>query len=242
MILKAGGAVPQIVLDRTSPIPLYHQLFEQFAAAIRRGELRPGDTLEREDLLAERLQIARPTLRRALGELAALGLISRSRGHGTIVIDQTTPRGGVTVEGSLRSRILRFESDHVDPGVAAELGLGQAARLVYLEQVLVSAGRAVSLHRQWLPASLVDPVRQDLTATPFSRILSEVGHAVVAERRTFDSRPPDSTEHLTLDPAQGESVFTVCGVAYDRQGTPVLRTSATYLREIDQYQVLKATA
>lgn len=85
MIIHVGGADLPLVLDRTSPIPLYHQLFEQLAAGIARGELKPGDTLEREDLLARRLDIARPTLRRALSELAAAGLITRSRGQGTVV-------------------------------------------------------------------------------------------------------------------------------------------------------------
>ena len=270
MILNDGGAAVHIVLDRRGPIPLYHQLFEQFAAAIQRGDLRPGHVLEREDLLAERLQIARPTLRRALCELATLGLISRSRGHGTIVTErpaaefhepsdtptgpwmkggpggfgalqfssrragQNVPGNGVAT-GSLQSRILRFEADRRDPAVAAEFGLADDARLVHVERVLLADGRPVSLHREWLPAALVDVVYHDLTSKSFYGILREVGHAVVAERRTFDARPADSTESITLVPAPADFVFTVCGLAYDGRGTPVLRTTATYLRESDQY-------
>ncbi|MGB2979183.1 MAG: GntR family transcriptional regulator, partial [Propionicimonas sp.] len=84
MTVHAVPTALPIALDRMSPVPLYHQLFEQFVAALEQGALRPGDTLEREDLLADRLDIARPTLRRALSDLAALGLLVRSRGRGTV--------------------------------------------------------------------------------------------------------------------------------------------------------------
>ena len=45
--------------------------------AIESGALRPGDTLEREDVLAERLMVARHTLRQAIGQLVERGLITR---------------------------------------------------------------------------------------------------------------------------------------------------------------------
>src|SRR3954463_12830624 len=52
-----------VVIDRSSPIPLYHQLAEQLAAAITSGSLQPGDPFENEVALAERLGVSRPTVR-----------------------------------------------------------------------------------------------------------------------------------------------------------------------------------
>ena len=59
----------EVVIDRESPVPLYHQLSEQLCAAISDGRLQPGDPFENEVAVAERLSLSRPTVRRAIQEL-----------------------------------------------------------------------------------------------------------------------------------------------------------------------------
>ena len=49
-----------MLIDRASPVPLYHQLAEQLTAAIEDGTLAPGDPFENELALAERLDLSRP--------------------------------------------------------------------------------------------------------------------------------------------------------------------------------------
>ena len=81
-----------VVIDRTSPVPLYHQLAEQLTDAVEGGQLKPGDQFENEMALAERLELSRPTVRRAIAELVDRGLLVRRRGVGTTVaiLSQTT--------------------------------------------------------------------------------------------------------------------------------------------------------
>ena len=81
-----------VVIDRTSPVPLYHQLAEQLTAAIEDGRLQPGDPFENELALAERLDLSRPTVRRAIAELVGRGLLVRRRGVGTTVASQVIHR------------------------------------------------------------------------------------------------------------------------------------------------------
>lgn len=237
----------QLVLDRTSPVPLYHQLVEQFTAAIANGVLKPGDGIEREDVLAERLDISRPTLRRALGELAEQGLLLRTRGVGTIVnapavAEVRVPGNGRRRGGPRRAwtQVLRLEPDHLDPGVAGELGLDGSSRLIYLEQLVVVEGRVVGLCRTWLPAGIVDPLLQDLAASPARRALKEAGHPVASERRTFGSRTADPAEQRALGVRRRDQIFTVSGLAYDGAGVPIERTTTSYRRETDQYDTLLA--
>ena len=72
-------------LDRESPVPAARQLFAMLREQIEGGELRPGDRLPTEMELCERLSVSRTPVRRALGRLAAEGLIVRSPGRGTFV-------------------------------------------------------------------------------------------------------------------------------------------------------------
>ena len=80
------------MIDRTSPVPLYHQLAQQLTAAIEGGALKPGDAFENELSLAERLDLSRPTVRRAIGEMVARGLLVRRRGIGTTVANEVIHR------------------------------------------------------------------------------------------------------------------------------------------------------
>ena len=53
-------------IDRSSPVPLYHQVAEQLRAAITDGRLEPGDPFENEMAMCDRLGLSRPTVRRAI--------------------------------------------------------------------------------------------------------------------------------------------------------------------------------
>ncbi|GAB2574316.1 GntR family transcriptional regulator [Microlunatus antarcticus] len=82
----AAFAELDIRLDRTSSVPLYHQLATSIEQAITSGELAPGDRLENELSLTNRLGLSRPTARQAIQELVKKGLLVRKRGVGTQVV------------------------------------------------------------------------------------------------------------------------------------------------------------
>ncbi|OPX13541.1 GntR family transcriptional regulator, partial [Gordonia sp. i37] len=82
----------QIDLDRSTPVPLYHQLARAIEAAIIGGELAPGDRLENELDLAKRLKLSRPTIRQAIQELVDKGVVVRKRGVGTQVVQSPVNR------------------------------------------------------------------------------------------------------------------------------------------------------
>jgi GntR family transcriptional repressor for pyruvate dehydrogenase complex len=62
-------------------------IVRQIELLILRGILRPGERLPSERDLAERLDVSRPSLREAVGELEARGLLARRAGAGIYVAD-----------------------------------------------------------------------------------------------------------------------------------------------------------
>src|ERR1700712_3694153 len=86
MTVASGPVELAIDLDRSSPVPLYHQLAVALERAITDGRLRPGDRLENELAMTTRLGLARPTARQAIQELVRKGLLVRKRGVGTQVV------------------------------------------------------------------------------------------------------------------------------------------------------------
>jgi GntR family transcriptional regulator len=90
-------------INRHSPLPLYHQLYEIVRQGILDGEWRPGDVLPPESELIAHYQVSRTTVRQVLDMLVNEGLIYRQRGRGTSVAHPT-------IEQSL-VRIISFTED-----------------------------------------------------------------------------------------------------------------------------------
>lgn len=65
--------------------PLYKQIVEQILRQVKEGILKPGDRLPTERELAEQLQIARGTVKKAYKELADNNIIEVIQGSGSYI-------------------------------------------------------------------------------------------------------------------------------------------------------------
>jgi DNA-binding transcriptional regulator YhcF (GntR family) len=77
-----------IKIDKLSKTPVYKQVIEQIALAVRNGVLKPGDKLPPERELALQLDIARGTIKRAYEELERNKVIEVIQGSGSFVSRQ----------------------------------------------------------------------------------------------------------------------------------------------------------
>lgn len=74
------------VLDRSSPTSLYGQTRDLIEQRISSHQLRPGDRVPTQRELSKLWGISEVTVRRAMQELAARGLIQSKAGSGTLVV------------------------------------------------------------------------------------------------------------------------------------------------------------
>lgn len=77
----------ELRLDRTAPMPLYHQIVQALRWKIGTGALRPGAALPPIRDAAELWGVNYHTVRRAYGELAAQGWLESVQGSGTQVAE-----------------------------------------------------------------------------------------------------------------------------------------------------------
>lgn len=75
-----------IILSRTSGVPMYEQIIEQIRAAIYGGTLEAGDALPSLRTLARDLEVSLITTTRAYNDLSAEGLIANQQGRGSFVL------------------------------------------------------------------------------------------------------------------------------------------------------------
>lgn len=76
-----------ISLDRTSPAPLYQQIYESLSGAVLNGQLTPGWRLPSTRELADALDVSRNTVMNAFEQLLAEGYLVAETGSGTYVTD-----------------------------------------------------------------------------------------------------------------------------------------------------------
>lgn len=226
-----------VVVDRTSPVPLYHQLAEQWAQAIHSGTLKPGDPFENELALVARLRLSRPTIRKAMDELVRQGLLVRRRGIGTHVAslvvhrrDPLTPLFDALVSQGRHPRtdVLRLQGSRPDPEVAVAMGLDPDTPLTYLERLRWSDERPLVLLRSWLPPRFGDVAAEDFTARGLYDVLGDRGAKQAVARQRVAARLPTARERALLDLVRTDAVLAVTWISHDADGNALEYGQHTY--------------
>ena len=152
-----------VELDRSSPVPLYYQLAQAIEAAIRDGDLAPGDRFENELALAKRLTLSRPTTRRAIQELVDKGLLVRKRGVGTQVVQNPVHRRVELTSlfddlaAPARSPPHNCSNYHIGPPdeeVARELNLKDDREVASIRRLRCANGEPLAVMTNYLPVEI----------------------------------------------------------------------------------------
>jgi DNA-binding GntR family transcriptional regulator len=219
-----------VTIDRTSPVPLYHQLSQQLAAAIDDGVLKPGDPFENELSLAERLDLSRPTVRRAIVELVTRGLLVRRRGIGTTVAQEAIHRRNelTSLYDDLRETgrrpvtvVLEFEPAITDHRAAAIFGLPSDTPLVHLQRLRSVEEGPIAILHNWLPPQYADLDPEALATGSLYGLLRARGVVPAVGHQSIGARPAEPVERKLLQLDRHDPVLTMTRRAYDAAGRPV---------------------
>lgn len=149
-------------LDKNIPVPLYYQLKQVILRQIESGTLKPGDSLPTEAELCESLNISRPTIRQAFGELVSDGYLYRLKGKGTFVstpkieekfftklesFNQEMIQKGLTPS----TQVLEFKVVNGIPAVNEALQISLEERLIYLQRLRFANEEPIVYVETFLP-------------------------------------------------------------------------------------------
>src|SRR5260370_20007158 len=169
-----GGAVTERPLDRNSPIPLYFQIAENLKQAIEDGTLKPGERLDNELDLTERLGVSRPTVRQAVQRLVEQGLVVRRRGLGTVVVAPRILRSVALTslydDLSANGRhpattVLAVREIKADDELASVLTLPAGAAVLSVERLRLADGTPLAIMHNYLPPRLLKGRPEDVLDT-----------------------------------------------------------------------------
>lgn len=219
----------EVEIDRTSSTPLHQQIADPLINLIQSGAIEPGTKLEDEVSMAQRLQVSRPTARRALETLVNRGLIVRRRGAGTAVAPRqihrpmalTSLHDDLARDGrSVTTEVLEWLAQPADEDTAGMLSLTVGTPVVRIKRLRFTDGEPLALMTNVLPETIA-PTRAELVEHGFYELLRERGVQIKLGTQNIGARLADDTEARLLDEPTGAALLTMQRTAYDEQQQPV---------------------
>lgn len=219
-----------LAINRTSPVPLYFQVAQHLEESISSGRISPGTLFENEILLAERLGLSRPTMRRAMQYLVDKGLVVRRRGIGTRVVQPKVrrPLELTSLYDDLASsgqapttELLSFETVAADAHVADKLGIAPGEDVVRVERLRRAQEQPIARMTNYLPSTLVTFGAGDLENGGLYELLRSRGVHLHSAVQTVGARTASVGEARLLGEARGSAVLTMQRVSIDDRGRVV---------------------
>ncbi|MCE0534497.1 GntR family transcriptional regulator [Kineosporia rhizophila] len=231
--MPIGPALPALVVDRSSPVPLYFQLAQHLERAIDQGQLPPDTMLANEIQLAGQLGLSRPTVRRAMQYLVDKGLLVRRRGVGTRVVQPrvrrplqlTSLHDDLLAGGRLpRTRVLSNVVEPAKPDIAQVLALPSGTPVISLVRLRSADGRPIARLTNHLLGDLPDArslTTQALEQHGLYALLRAAGVVLHAAHQSIGARPATLAEARLLDETKGAALLTMSRLTFDERGRAV---------------------
>lgn len=233
-------------IDRTGPLPLYYQVASRIEQAILDGTIAPGARLDNEIALGERLNLSRPTIRRAIQDLVDKGLVVRRRGIGTQVV-----HGGVTRKVELTSLYEDLVSSNRTPTttllsrevvpatekVAADLGLEVGALVLHVRRLRGADDVPIAILENYLPTEFIDITDRELTDRALYAILRGRGVTIRVARQRIGARTATPSDAELLDLDRHGAVLTMERIAYDNSGRAIEAGQHIYRPDLYSFEI-----
>ena len=215
---------------------LYEKTIAFILQYIDENKLQEGDQLPTEPKLATQAGVSLVTVRRALQELAAQGVIRREQGRGTFVARarvraETTRIGGLRnglhldARSSLQTRTLGCFSRRANAEEIKALGLAEGALVWEISRLRLLNRRPVIWEVSTIPKLLAPDLGGYFEARdPRSLydLLEEIYDLKESrEEQTLVCRPAQAREQELLELLRFEWVVEVAGISYSTRHTPI---------------------
>jgi len=235
------------VVDRESGEPLYLQIAGQLDAAIHSGRLKSGTQMDNEVDLSERLGVSRPTLRRAIAELVARGLVVRRPGSGTIVMSRSSIERPMSIESLYddlaaegrrpSTTVLSLKKVPCPAEIITHLGRDPGP-LLLVDRLRLADGEPLALLRNWLTGDASGISERALHRRGLYTILREQGIVPHLAEQVMASRAATETEAPLLEVPPGSPVLTANRTVFDGTGRFIERGTHVYRSDCYSFRMV----
>jgi len=219
------------------PLPLYEHLKRQLSEAILLGQFPPGSQLPGEIALARQYGVAVGTMRRALTDLTAEGMLARRRKTGTVVTGRP-PHHSLRfffqyfrlrgADGALlrsQPEVRRLSRVPADEEQAARLALSPGSPLIAIDRLRRLASRPAMHERFLLPAGRLPDFPERPANVPdllYLHLLEHYGIRISAVRECITAALATAEDCRLLGLPGHAAILVIDEVAFDQGGQPMI--------------------
>lgn len=234
-------------INRHSPVPIYYQIMTDIKQRIRNGEWKENDKLPSEQELADTYGISRITLRQAISELEADGLLVKRRGHGTFIARGKTPLL-TRLSYSMSHNSTHFDTtvidqnrmDHPSQKVIERLQLAERTAVVCITRLFSMLGEPIAICKSFIPQHLVPELEKK------ALIDNSLTHTL---EKYYKLHPVHVTDHLqAVRATQAESkllrisldtpLMMVEGLSYYEHDKPLEYSRTVWVGDAVQFEII----
>ena len=232
-----------------APVPLYYRIREDLRESIVSGDLKPGDRISSERELCEEHGVSSITVKRAVLDLVAEGLLYRVPGKGTFVaqpkmerdLSRLTSFTDEMLHRGLKpdSTVLEASTISARGSVAKSLDLSPGEEVIYVERVRFADGIPLMLEKTFLPQKLFpNLLSQDLARQSlYDLIAQEYDVSLAKARETLEPVIINDREAENLAVEEGAPGLLLELIAYSDDGRPVEYTKAVVRGDRCKYYI-----
>ncbi len=229
--------------------PLYGQLFDVIHDKID-NELSPGEVLPSERTLCDTYGVSRTTVRLAMAQLEACGLVVREHGRGTFVADDAQEPSNLmdtysfteqmrSLGRSPRTDILEFERLEAPRHIAERLEIKLGSQTIRMSRLRLADGIPMMVERTYLPATEFQALsRNDVESKPLYDIIEkDYGQVVRVADEEFCASVARAGEADVLDIVEGAPVLRLYRTTRNTDDTVIEYTRSVARADQFRYKI-----
>lgn len=236
-----------------SPVPLYHRLYVILRDKLTNGTYVAGDLLPPEVDLVRTYGVSRVTAKRALDELAAEGLVERSRGRGTVatgkrfdMIGGTPLTANVdtllanleTIGTKTNVQIISFGFVRAPKYVAEQLKISEEQEVQKAVRLRSKDGRPLAISTSFISPNInLKITPSDLKKNSLIRIVVESGHEISEVHQAISATLADDIAASLLHIPSGSPLIRIRRTFCARNAVPIDHVEMLYPSERFEYKM-----
>jgi GntR family transcriptional regulator len=205
----------------------------------RLGTLAPGEALPAERALAEEFDVSRSTVRQAITDLVAAGLVQRMHGSGTYPVAPkvllpmrlASYTKDVSEQGmNPATRVVSLTKTVADAATAEALGVGVKTSVWRIERLRMTNATPLALERSHLPVERYPELgRLMKDDSSLYRTLEEhYGVAITRAVQTVETGMATPNEYRLLEADAAVPVLVLTRTTFDQNGAAIEYVLSTY--------------
>lgn len=238
------------VLDKSSAIPVYYQLAKMIEKDILAGNFKQGELIPAEHDFASTLGISRMTVRRAISELIAAGMVYSEKGKGTFVakpkldevefeleqFDEEIPKKGM----NKNIKLLEAKIVKADEILAEKLSLALHTKCLHFRLLVSVNDEPLAYENKYIIFEKQSPIlEKELKDPSLSNLANINGQLPTRSKKVYRATVVTENEATLLKVSLYTPVLLVEQTLYDNANKPIGWSQSIYRG--DRYRLTSYT-